>query len=1096
MPAKLPVPSKGALRTLRHLALGTTCTLALSAGLLTEDRRRRIHTARVVHKNCRKLKEAKNYHGLATDLQDVANDPAIVFKSDSMMRKLTKETNQSLMDGADANIVEGGQGLWLELEEEENPTKDLGQVPNKTSHCLPPSKSAGEGHPDNIADQVSDAIPNVGNQDEPAQKKSMISVHQNHISTNILPIPKPRMDILEPLSIPTLSPILESNVKVDETPETQLQDRQKRVASDVIKLLGCVEDSTDLDAAALRFLEAFEEGYLATSDSGLVPELLDAAFQLSKACKDRENIEYLTKILDTVLPYSESMDAAQFLLFSPHTVIKHSLDDFREKEQTKKQPKWKLKKLSSIYLKTANNNEPADMEWELPISNGEGLCEATSRYGLYDFTCDIYQCLVYYCSKGARTATPPAIGHFINANYRLGRHKDAIRYFKQIYSKVSATVDEFDMVISRVTYSAVKLDRLGDAEYILFVAVKMGKASGLPVPTTPLLRVITRTWNYSRDLQKVTDLVDRFVPRASSFRHPQAIYQAIIQVCIDANREDVALSYYAQLRRAYAPTSEDQSIYGQFAYAKALRNDWIGVKEDLIQISSTDPILSEKFGASLAPILKLFVKAHSIQETEEFIGFFVRAGLLKFSPFLSNIMIDIYCKAKEMDALFRWIELMSSVRCPIDTVSVNIILHHSYTTWRFSFQEVQVLYQKICACGGVQGLFTGKENLDYLAQLARGDSPNPERLAERLLPLSVLGKQEQTWDTLGVHRAISATHKNKDPLATFKIYTMARADNIEIRPGTLAMAALACIKTQGRENAMMMIKEAQDRGDDISHAIANCLTWHVMHVKNRSPFQLLDLVENTIASLEESGTRIDQGLLAGTMTMLVRRGKAQLAIDFWNNYSPRLRIPQSRIETPTLTTLMHAYIKSQSPQGISWIRNLLDRTGIVPNRRFLNTVNRHINDMALFNPDRWEGSRLLYELNRLRLRVLLIRAHDLEEKRRFKSTVLRTAEAVSGTKYKRKPRRLQKRPGNLARRRKIGRERFLASQADLAKDPRADAGSGEIASANPVPKELPKRFVPLLERKQHRPSANDRYKITSHSLMNSDSHEEGGLALS
>lgn len=108
MPANLPVPSKGALRTLRHLALGTTCTLALSAGLLTEDRRRRIHIARVVHKNSRKIKEAKNYHGLATDLQDVANDPAIVLKRDSMMRKLTKETNQSLTDGADANIVEGG----------------------------------------------------------------------------------------------------------------------------------------------------------------------------------------------------------------------------------------------------------------------------------------------------------------------------------------------------------------------------------------------------------------------------------------------------------------------------------------------------------------------------------------------------------------------------------------------------------------------------------------------------------------------------------------------------------------------------------------------------------------------------------------------------------------------------------------------------------------------------------------------------------------------------------------------------------------------------------------------------------------------------
>src|ERR1700712_2832354 len=61
MPTNLPVPSKNALRALRHLALGTSCTLAIGAGLLTEDRRRRIHAATEVHSNKKKIKSSSNY---------------------------------------------------------------------------------------------------------------------------------------------------------------------------------------------------------------------------------------------------------------------------------------------------------------------------------------------------------------------------------------------------------------------------------------------------------------------------------------------------------------------------------------------------------------------------------------------------------------------------------------------------------------------------------------------------------------------------------------------------------------------------------------------------------------------------------------------------------------------------------------------------------------------------------------------------------------------------------------------------------------------------------------------------------------------------
>src|ERR1035438_8216404 len=83
MPTTLPVPSKGALRALRNLAIGTSCTLALSAGLLTEDRRRRIHAAREVHGNAKKLKSSRKYHSTGTTAIEAFEDQLLRYRDDA-----------------------------------------------------------------------------------------------------------------------------------------------------------------------------------------------------------------------------------------------------------------------------------------------------------------------------------------------------------------------------------------------------------------------------------------------------------------------------------------------------------------------------------------------------------------------------------------------------------------------------------------------------------------------------------------------------------------------------------------------------------------------------------------------------------------------------------------------------------------------------------------------------------------------------------------------------------------------------------------------------------------------------------------------------
>ncbi len=79
----VPVPSKAAIRALRGLLLGTSCTLAL----IVEDRRRRIDTVRTAIRNSDRIKSRKQYHTGSTALrlaladEGLLESPAIQWKS-------------------------------------------------------------------------------------------------------------------------------------------------------------------------------------------------------------------------------------------------------------------------------------------------------------------------------------------------------------------------------------------------------------------------------------------------------------------------------------------------------------------------------------------------------------------------------------------------------------------------------------------------------------------------------------------------------------------------------------------------------------------------------------------------------------------------------------------------------------------------------------------------------------------------------------------------------------------------------------------------------------------------------------------------------
>jgi hypothetical protein len=201
MPNTLPVPSNAALRTLRNIALGTSCTVAFTTGLLTEDRRRRIHAAREVHNNANKLKSSRKYHSGGSPTTESSEDLVLRYDDDGFWQ--AKDSLSNIQQAQNA----------LPLEPAISPFADPRPPPSFKSskyRLLPLPKTS--------RNQPFDQSKNLG------QSES-------------LPAPPPCVAISQSPALsqnPTLRKVF---YKPGEAAKASSLYRQKKLASDVTKLL-------------------------------------------------------------------------------------------------------------------------------------------------------------------------------------------------------------------------------------------------------------------------------------------------------------------------------------------------------------------------------------------------------------------------------------------------------------------------------------------------------------------------------------------------------------------------------------------------------------------------------------------------------------------------------------------------------------------------------------------------------------------------------------------------------------------------------------------------------------------------------------------
>lgn len=867
MPTTLPVPSKGALRTLRHLALGTSCTVAFSAGLLTEDRRRRIHAAREVHDNAKKLKSSRKYYGTGTIAIETFEEQAVRYQDDAYW--LPSNVARSKRLKASDQVEKPTETQIQRLEQR-------------------PEQSLADFN----------------------------TVWRSYRPTLALPAVRSR------------KPISQKKVRQAQ------QDRQYRLARDVTKLLA--EEPMDLDAATLRFVEALEQG-LVEEGSELSDCLVDAAVRLSNACKQHSRIEEAERIFDMILGF-DPLNEEDFHRFEPCAVMRRLLERPNDQEPLNLA---KVKKASLIYLtKFKEKPKPTSEKWQIL---GETLYEETCKAGMYDI------CLQLITrSSAGQPYSSRAMPYLIKATHGRGQHKRMFRLFKNMFVNTTPTSVDFFQSTSLVIDSVLKLEAFDKAEEVIVAAVHMAERLELSPSTTWFLKVLGHHWRTYRDLVETGTLFDRLEPLSCSVNHPQAFYIAMIQCCVEAGDEAKAISLFYKMQSLYTLGPKDLRIYGHLALAKAMRADWPGVKNELLKMRECNPDDRDTFCSCFAPVLKLYSNSHSIEESEEFVRFYVDECQLKLDDKVMNLMANAYLKAKEVDSFVRWISYAFNQGLVMDAMTFNTLLNNLYCTWNLRFPEIMDFYLQIrgtkrLPCNPASkikdtSIFIDQETGQILRRLATIDCADVERKAGRLRWLDDLTPRSQTLDSEGVHMGMTMTLGKGNPHATLKIYKHAQSRKILLGPEHLVLAVRASLRLHDKEaNTTLLIQDAHRRGLDISHSVAAVfveqLTLMCKSGEN-DPDRISSLAFKTVSLFENTNIRIPASVITHTATVLHRGGFHQQAVEFWHVMLRRLNLTPGSFDIVTFTVLCKCYAAMMDTNGIDWVMDMIAVNDITPDTDF------------------------------------------------------------------------------------------------------------------------------------------------------------------
>ncbi len=213
------------------------------------------------------------------------------------------------------------------------------------------------------------------------------------------------------------------------------------------------------------------------------------------------------------------------------------------------------------------------------------------------------------------------------------------------------------------------------------------------------MKLLLCHWKKHRSFPETVDVFNELMD--SGLRelvpHPDCLYRIMIEVALEAGKKWKLNRFWISSRRKILALVADVRIPDDSPSQRRRRGDWEGVLADIKAAKIANRKDSEYLGKVFIPILKIYVKEHSILETEAFLRLYIDQLRVPVSRYMVALMANIYGAERDMKSFLQWIEYCVSVGFRIDSGFANAILVNCKRRWGFSFINLRRIFLNIKA---------------------------------------------------------------------------------------------------------------------------------------------------------------------------------------------------------------------------------------------------------------------------------------------------------------------------------------------------------------------------------------------------------------
>ncbi|KFZ18373.1 hypothetical protein V501_01253 [Pseudogymnoascus sp. VKM F-4519 (FW-2642)] len=921
----LPVPSPGALRALRQLALGTSCTVAFTTGLLAEDRRRRIHSAREVQENGRRIKSSRSYHGAA---------------------------------GAVA-------------------------VANFEDHVLnPPLYSAGDGEvaPKSIASWGKDA--------PPKSRRLVRPQSQRELKDDLEPVvAKEKRDASHDADLRARTQSHATPIAIRKT--GQRQSRQTVLAASMMETLEADNSAGGIESAASAFFESFENGLYIGKEQGrhesqLSKRLVTACGQLFDACQKHKSIGVYVPVIQKLLSLGPIEEDLFYELHAPE-VIAHLLEIKSRKEGEDQGYLEAFHSASTMYMtefSTKRLENPHPQMRHLGIL----LCAKAMKEQLYELTDSLYwrmsnipsdeapSCVDYLILANHGMGNHKSVLHYFRRFFVL---TEPSKY--ELDEVVGAVLDSClrKNALGKaedVVRTGAEMARSGGfkirAEWPMKVLGQHWRSTRDLASTRAL---------FSR-LETLVDCID--LPQAlysaiiqfcvEDGKDDQA--SAYLNQHTSANNGAASLRTCGHLALSKAMKEDWEGVESSLKTMKPLLVDH-KTKEQHAQV--------------FAPIFKLYTKSHSVAESEQFVRKAMEEYGLVPNIYVSNIMVGKYADANEIDSIPHWLETMRPFGLIPDAVSFNAMLSNYRDEWNTPFVDLLHLCHKMKDTDeNLLDQCTARILREAAIRETKGDRFAFVRFSRQIDYLRQgQADSDSGLDFYPSMREAMSKGSPRKTLRIY--HSALKREHIHIPPSMFALAIQAAVESHPADSSITallpLVSSARERGVDISLGMARLLM-HQLEDRSLDYMDLHSVLRKNTLLFADHGLTMPMGVATKVASVFSQRGLNRDALALWEYYAARNGVSRDLVDLSSLTVLMRVHIALENVEGVQWVMDTLERNGVVPSRRFMLVIKLGIANLRK-KQTRWCGEgevpRALREVLEEALGVVRLRRerHGVESRR-------------------------------------------------------------------------------------------------------------------